>query len=215
MSNAPRKGREPLVLTRRRALTLLSASPFASIVSASAAAGRTPTATEGPFYPTPRMRFTDADNDLVKIADIVEEAGGEVIVLRGRVRNMDGQPVVGARVEIWQCDANGRYLHTGDRSGSVARDPSFQGFGHVVTEADGAYAFRTIKPVPYPGRTPHIHVKVIHRGRELTTQFYIAGHKQNAGDWLFQRMSPKDQRSVSMVFANAAGGLETSVDIVL
>lgn len=215
MPNAFRKGRELLKVTRRRALTLFCTLPFVATLPAFAAARRTPPATEGPFYPTHSMRFADADNDLVKIAGLVEDAGGEVIVLKGHIRDRAGRPVAGARVEIWQCDANGRYLHTGDRAGGTPRDPAFQGFGYVVTGADGAYAFRTIKPVSYPGRTPHIHAKIIHRRRVLTTQFYIAGHKQNAGDWLYQRMSSRDQRAVSMVFANGADILETTVDIVL
>lgn len=214
MSTISRGGRELLTATRRSALKLLAALPLTAVAPWPAAARRTPSATEGPFYPTPAMRFADADNDLVKIAGVVERAGGEVIVLKGRVLNRTGRPVAGARVEIWQCDINGRYLHTGDRTG-LPRDPAFQGFGHVVTGPDGAYAFRTIKPVPYPGRTPHIHVKVIRGRRELTTQFYIAGHEQNAGDWLFQRMSAQDQRAVSMVFSDGTGGQEAAVDITL
>jgi len=84
-----------------------------------------------------------------------------------------------------------------------------------VKGADGGYAFRTIKPLPYTGRTPHIHVKVIHLDRELTTQFYIADHKLNAGDWLFQSMSRESQRAVSMVFKPGSEGEETSMDIIM
>ncbi len=175
-------------------------------------ANRTPSASEGPFYPSPGMRFTDADNDLVKIAGVVESAGGEVIVLKGRVFDGQGNPASGARVEIWQCDVNGRYLHPGD-GGGRPRDAAFQGFGHVVTGPDGVYAFRTIKPVPYPGRTPHIHVKVFHEGRELTTQFYIAGHELNTRDALFRRMSDEEQRAVSMQFSQGTDGLQAIVDI--
>jgi protocatechuate 3,4-dioxygenase beta subunit len=175
-------------------------------------ARQTPEASEGPFYPTPRMRFADADNDLVKIKGEVESAGGEVIVLKGRVLDEAGNPVPQARVEIWQCDVNGRYLHSGD-SGGAPRDPAFQGFGHVVTGPDGEYAFRTIKPVPYPGRTPHIHVKVLHGGRELTSQFYIAGHALNARDGLFRRMTPQEQDAVSMAFTQGSDGLQAVVDI--
>lgn len=200
--------------TRRTALRLLAAIPFVALAPWQAFARRTPSATEGPFYPTPSMRYADADNDLVKIADQVREAGGEVIILKGRVLDREGRPAEGARVEIWQCDAEGRYLHTRDRSRGP-RDEAFQGFGHVVTGPDGAYAFRTIMPVPYPGRTPHIHVKVFYGGRELTTQFYIAGHPLNARDGLFRRMSGADQEAVSMSFRDGPDGPETSVDIYL
>ena len=203
-----------LTATRRSALKLLAALPLTVIASTLASARRTPSAAEGPFYPTPAMRFSDADNNLVKIAGEVHSAGGEVIILKGRVLDNEGAPVSGARVEIWQCDVNGRYLHTGDRN-RAPRDTAFQGFGHVVTGTDGAYAFRTIKPVPYPGRTPHIHVKVIHLERELTTQFYIEGHKLNAGDWLYGRLSPQEQRAVGMKFIEGSDGLETTVDIFL
>jgi protocatechuate 3,4-dioxygenase, beta subunit len=165
-----------------------------------------------PWQPWGHRRGPACIGDLVRIKGEVESAGGEVIVLKGRVLDEAGNPVAGARVEIWQCDVNGRYLHTGD-DGSVARDAAFQGFGHVVTGADGQYAFRTIKPVPYPGRTPHIHVKVFHGGRELTSQFYIAGHELNARDGLFRRMTQQEQAAVSMVFTQGDDGLQSIVDI--
>ncbi|MEM7775569.1 MAG: protocatechuate 3,4-dioxygenase [Pseudomonadota bacterium] len=200
--------------TRRVALKGLAFTPIAALMPTRAFAKRTPFATEGPFYPTPKMRFADADNDLVKISGKVKEAGGEVVILKGRVFDRSGKPVTGARVEIWQCDATGRYLHTGDRR-RAPRDPGFQGFGHVVTGSDGGYAFRTIKPVPYPGRTPHIHVKVFHGRQELTTQFYIAGHRQNARDWLYQNMTPSQRKAVGMVFTDGADGPQATVDVYL
>ena len=180
-----------------------------------AAAALTPSAAEGPFYPTPPMRRRDVDNDLVKIAGAVREAGGEVITLRGRVLDAGGRPLEGLRVEIWQCDMNGKYMHPGDRQ-AVAFDPAFQGFGHDITGPDGGYAFRTIKPVSYPGRTPHIHVKVLNGGREvLTTQFYIAGHRQNRRDGLYRRMSDSQAQAVSMAFRPSDMGEEAVVDIVV
>ena len=203
-----------LQITRRRTLKFLSGLSLTAALPKLALAARTPSAMEGPFYPTPAMRFSDADNDLVKIKGVADKAKGDVIVLKGRILDKTGKPISGARVEIWQCDANGRYLHTGD-PGDVARDQSFQGFGHVVTGSDGGYAFRTIKPVPYPGRAPHIHVKVFHDDQVLTTQFYIEGHELNAGDFLFQRMSETEQRSVGMSFINGADGTETNVDVLL
>jgi protocatechuate 3,4-dioxygenase beta subunit len=199
--------------TRRTVVRVLMSLPFLSMAWP-ALARRTPSATEGPFYPTPGMRFSDADNDLVKIESQVREAGGEVIILKGQVRDRNGQPVEGAHVEIWQCDVNGIYLHTADRQ-RAQYDRSFQGFGHVVTGPDGGYAFRTIKPVPYPGRTPHIHVKVAHGGRELTTQFYLADHPLNRRDWLFNRMSMTEQDAVTMRFNEGAIGPEAKVDVYL
>lgn len=180
-----------------------------------AAANTTPSATEGPFYPTPSMRMADVDNDLVKVMGLVEEAGGEVITLKGRVLDADGAPREGLRVEIWQCDVNGKYMHPGD-SRDVEYDTGFQGFGHDTTGADGGYRFRTIKPTVYPGRTPHIHVKLFDGERELlTTQFYLADHPGNTRDRLFNRMSDTEKAKVSMVFSDSPEGPETTVDILV
>lgn len=204
-----------MTMTRRKVIGGLIALPLAGgIGEAAAARTRTPSATAGPFYPDPSMRYADADNDLVKIKGNVERSGGEVVVLKGRILSRAGLPARGARIEIWQCDANGRYLHRADRGGKP-RDAAFQGFGHVVTGEDGHYAFRTIMPVPYPGRTPHIHVKVFYGSRSLTTQFYIARHPLNARDGLFRRMSRPQQRAVSMTFKPGDHGREASVDIRL
>ncbi len=179
------------------------------------AASLTPSATEGPFYPTESMRRADVDNDLVKIIGKVQEAGGEVFRLKGRVLDADGAPLEGKRIEIWQCDMNGKYLHSGDRQ-DIAFDAGFQGFGHDITGPDGSYEFRTIKPVTYPGRTPHIHVKLFDGTTELlTSQFYIDGHPANDRDRIFRRLSASDAAAVSMVFVEANGQVEASVDVTL
>jgi protocatechuate 3,4-dioxygenase beta subunit len=175
----------------------------------------TPSATEGPFYPTTGMRFDDVDNDLVKITGEVEQAGGEVVTLTGRVLDSAGNPVTGARVEIWQCDVNGRYLHRGD-SGWNSRDRAFQGFGHDLSAADGSYSFRTIKPVPYSGRAPHIHVKVLLANRErLTTQFYLPDHPDNKNDWLYQRVPQAKRELVTMNFIPTQQVPAANLDIVI
>ena len=111
---------------RRKFIQSLLALPCLSILPVQAAV-RTPAATEGPFYPTKPMRFDDIDNDLVKISNVVKQAGGEVLNLRGRVLDTKNKPINGARVEIWQCDANGHYLHTSDNN-AVSQDKAFQGF---------------------------------------------------------------------------------------
>lgn len=197
---------------RRKLVLGLMALPVAGLA---AAAIPTPPATEGPFYPTRGMRYDDVDNDLVRVSGEVEQAGGEVVRLGGRVLDSRGNPVPSARVEIWQCDANGRYLHRGDR-GRSSRDRAFQGFGNDLTGADGSYAFRTIKPVPYTGRTPHIHVKVLVGDRDrLTTQFYLPDHPGNANDWLYQRI-PQNQRAlVTMHFVATAEEPTASVDLII
>ena len=185
------------------------------VYRSAASAGLTPQTAEGPFYPTPSMRFADVDNDLVKVEGAVREAGGEVMTLKGVITDKQGRALAGHRIEIWQCDLNGKYLHSGD-SQSTAYDQGFQGFGHDVTDSTGAYQFRTIKPTEYPGRTPHIHVKVLRGDRELlTTQFYIKGHPNNARDGLFNWMSADEQETVSMGFRKGATGLETSVNVMI
>ncbi len=177
--------------------------------------GITPGAAEGPFYPAPDMRRADIDNDLVKIAGRVEEAGGEIVHVKGQLMTGDGAPLAGRRVEIWQCDVNGKYLHPGDDR-TVPSDEAFQGFGHDITDDSGRYRFRTIRPTPYPGRTPHIHVKVLDGERELlTTQFYIDGHPDNARDSLYRRMSEDQAKSVSMTFRDGPDAPEAIVDIVV
>jgi protocatechuate 3,4-dioxygenase beta subunit len=197
---------------RRKLLLGIIALPASAIAEAVIA---TPRASEGPFYPTPGIRFDDVDNDLVKIASEVEQAGGEVFVLSGRVLDKAGNPIAGARVEIWQCDIKGRYLHRGD-SGQGSRDPAFQGFGHDLSAADGSYSFRTIKPAAYPGRTPHIHVKVlINNQHQLTTQFYLADHPDNNRDWLYRQMPQNELALVTMNFKPTLLTPEAILDIVI
>jgi protocatechuate 3,4-dioxygenase beta subunit len=122
-------------------------------------------------------------------------------------------------VEIWQCDNNGAYLHSGT-SNKEKKDRNFQGFGRFVTGSSGEYLFRTIKPVPYPGRTPHIHYKVKRGGKELlVTQLYIKGHTGNEKDGIWKRLSEKERESVTVDFAPLrgarAGELAAKFDLVL
>jgi len=197
---------------RRKLFFGLMALPVSGLA---AVAIRTPPASEGPFYPTSGMRFDDIDNDLVKITGEVEQAGGEVVILAGRVLDSAGKPITGARVEIWQCDVKGRYLHRGDY-GLNSRDQAFQGFGHDLSGVDGSYSFRTIKPVPYAGRTPHIHVKVLVDNRErLTTQFYLPDHPGNKNDWLYQRVLQAKRELVTMNFIPSEQIPRAVLDIVI
>lgn len=157
----------------------------------------------------------DVDNDLIKVSGSVKKAGGEIILLKGKVMSKSGKPLVGHRIEIWQCDVNGKYLHANDTR-SVNYDNGFQGFGHDVTDVNGNYSFKTIKPTIYPGRAPHIHVKVLAGKRELlTTQFYIAGNSKNNDDGIYRRMSTEQADGVSMVFHKTNNVLETTVNVVI
>ena len=148
---------------------------------------RTPALTEGPFYPDHLP--LDRDNDLIIVNDNTTPAIGEVTHLSGRILTPNGSPVRNALIEIWQCDANAVYLHSAD-SGKKKdqQDKNFQGYGKFETNAKGEYRFRTIKPVPYPGRpAPHIHFKITRGDRPmLTSQLMIRGHEGNMKDGIFR-----------------------------
>ena len=202
-------------LTRRR---LILAAPALLVArQAWAASEPTPRAAEGPFYPVEIP--TDHDNDLVRIDNVVREAGGEILRLRGLVTDTSAKPIAGAVVEIWQCDANGVYRHPGDPRPTL-RDTAFQGFGRTATDSGGRFGFRTILPVPYPGRTPHVHAKIIASGRPtLTTQFYRAGYAENERDFLYNRMNPVERERVAMAIrphsGNGRAQWETDIVAVL
>jgi protocatechuate 3,4-dioxygenase beta subunit len=179
---------------------------------------RTPEQTEGPFYPD-RLPL-DTDNDLLVINDQLTPAVGTVAYVSGRVLDGQGNPVRNATVEIWQADNHGAYLHSGSMNGEK-RDRQFQGFGRFLTGSTGEYLFRTIRPVPYPGRTPHIHFAINYRGkRVLTTQLYVKGEAQNERDGIYRRLGDASvQALVTAEFAplpNAkAGELAAKFDMVL
>jgi protocatechuate 3,4-dioxygenase beta subunit len=144
---------------------------------------RTPAREEGPFYPDKLP--LDTDNDLIIVNDNLTPAVGEITHLTGRLLDVTGSPVRNATIEIWQCDANQVYFHTGDSARKKdQQDRNFQGFGRFTTSSSGDYYFRTIKPVPYPGRpAPHIHFRIKKGSQELlTTQLNIAGHPGNDVD---------------------------------
>ena len=156
----------------------------------------TPWQSEGPFYPD--ILPEDTDNDLVKNRHSIIEAGGKILNLMGSLVNRDYKPIQGMIAEIWQTDMNGVYLHT-RANGSEMRDIQFQGFGRSTTDQNGHFSFRTIIPAEYPGRTPHIHLKLWDEiGNVLTTQLYFHGHSLNKEDFLFNRMTVSEQEMNSM-----------------
>ena len=167
---------------------------------------KTPRQTEGPFYPNKLP--LDTDNDLLIVNDGITPAVGEITHLTGKVLDAAGSPLKNVVVEIWQCDGKGVYLHTAD-SGKKQdqQDKNFQGFGRFLTASTGEYYFRTIKPVPYPGRTPHIHVKLKRGGKELlTTQFYVSGHPGNERDGIYRSLrDPKSRDSLTVDFTPVKG----------
>jgi protocatechuate 3,4-dioxygenase beta subunit len=179
---------------------------------------RTPAQTEGPFFPDKLP--LDTDNDLIIINDALTPAVGEITHLTGKILDARGKPVRNAAVEIWQCDKNGAYLHS-ESGNRERRDANFQGFGRFLTASSGEYYFRTIKPVSYPGRTPHIHFKILKGGKELlTTQCYLKGDPGNDRDFIYRGIrDAKARESVTIDFArmkdSRIGELAARFDIVL
>ncbi len=170
----------------------------------------TPSQTEGPFYPV-RLP-ADSDADLLKNGNVAYGKGQPAWV-EGTVTDLGGAPVSGAVVEIWQCDHAGHYHHPGD--GGRA-DPAFQGFGQVTVGRDGRYRFRTLKPVPYSGRTPHIHVKVrLDRMELLTTQLYVQGDPGNERDFLWRRLTDEGRAALTVPFTAGGDGVRANFPIVV
>ena len=147
----------------------------------------------GPFYP--QIKPLDQDADLTMINGRPGRAEGKVIHLMGRVMNLKGEPVGGAKVEIWQTDAKGRYVHPSDPS-PVPADPNFQGYSTQLTDAAGRYRFKTVKPAPYPVlflvpsmRAPHIHFEVSGKIDRVVTQMFFPDEPLNAQDGSFGRLN--------------------------
>ena len=205
---------------RRRALCALVATamlPVGRAGSQPTAAARSPTPSqpEGPFYP--KTFPADRDSDLTQIVGRAARAQGTPLYLSGRVFARDGKALGNATIELWQCDVHGRYHHAGDDG--VPRDDNFQGYGVATTDAEGRYAFKTIRPVPYGGRPPHMHMRVrAGGGSVLTTQIYIMGDAL-AGDSVLSGSSSDTVRRLTMAVAPVTGrdpgALGGTFDLVL
>ena len=201
----------------RRRLLGAGVAAFGAATPALAALLTTAPQTRGPFYP--HELPLDSDNDLVRVAGRDALAEGAITDLGGRILDANGRGVAGAVVEIWQCDANGRYHHPWDRRGAP-RDENFQGYGRFVAGTDGRYRFRTIRPVPYPGRAPHIHFAVrAPGGTSLVTQMYVAGAPENHRDGILNGVRDPSRRSALIVPFEPADSdiafLKARFDIVL
>lgn len=202
----------------RRALLVRSAGVLAATAApawltpalAQAALQPTPAQTEGPFYPLDLPDDTDAD--LLRNGAVHYRAG-EAAWIQGVVTDTRGTPLSGAVIEIWQCDHAGHYHHPGD--GDRA-DPAFQGFGQATVGKDGRYRFRTLRPVPYTGRTPHIHAKIkLGRQTLLTTQFYVQGDPGNERDFLWRRLGAEGQAALTRPFVSTPDGLRAEYPVVV
>ena len=203
---------------RRRILVALAALPFATVLprllhAQTAKLKATPQDALGPFYP-PKWSG-DIDADLIAFGSGAY-ADGTPLTITGIVRGTDGAPLVNARIEIWQTDATGKYRHPDDDGEGPAKR-GFQGFGCTLTDAEGHYCFRTIKPVLYSGRPPHVHFRVVASGRkELVTQMYFAGdNKERGGNFGFSK--ERDRLTITPTALNDGerSGLAATFDLVL
>ena len=175
------------LISRRHVLSASGACVTVAALGGAAVAAdklrRTPTQVMGPFYPLEKPLDDDADMTLIK--GHKERAKGQVVHVMGRVLNANGEPVKGAHLEIWQANANGRYTHPSDDN-PAPLDPNFEGYAKLLTDADGRYRFKTIKPAAYPAgefmRPAHIHFDVAGKINRLVTQMYFPGDPNNADD---------------------------------
>ena len=198
---------------RRRTLTGLAALALTPWLPAHAQAERrpTPSLTEGPFYPTEPAPERDAD--LARIAGRAP-AAGTPLLFSGRIVDTRGRPLAGRVIEIWHCDEYGNYHLVGQPASNF--DAGFQGWGEAKTGEGGDFAFRTIRPPAYPGRTPHIHFTVRDgkNRRVLTSQAFFEGDPGNARDFLYRQLR-EDARRLTMRLENEGGGLKGALEVVL
>lgn len=198
-------------MERRTLLTGLVSTVVASTALAQGKHLRTPGQFTGPFYPVgevpERDDFTQFDGGT---------AQGRIMDLTGRVIDQAGVPIRGVRIVFWQSDAQGIYRHEKDtRTDQI--DPQFAGFGAVSVAEDGTYALRTILPVPYTGRPPHIHARVWIGERDvLTTQIYLDGQEAENG-LLFRVVSAfyGDRRRLTIAPVQSGPLLTARFDFVL
>ena len=214
MTQTPNPGRRGLLAA---SLPLAVAAVLPGPVAA-ATSLQTPSQPLGPYYPVTLP--LDRDADLVTVEGRSGQAEGIVTHVFGRLTDVDGRPLSGARIEIWQCNAFGRYHHpNAPATGPI--DENFQSYGETLTDTDGAYRFRTIRPVRYPGRAPHIHFAIKSRGAgRLVTQMYVAGEPDNDRDGLLRRVRDPAARASLIVPLSPApqvegGALAGTFDIVL
>jgi len=195
------RNKQGMQRNRRRVLSQLTGLAVMSVAQA-VHANVTPRQSLGPFYPVTLPLDSDADLTFVEGRD--GRASGLITNLSGQVMDSDGNAVSGALIEIWQCDAFGAYHHP--RAGG-GRDPFFQGYGKTTTDESGRYRFKTIRPVAYPGRAPHIHVKITNDYQQLVTQIYVRGEPANDRDFLLNGITDLQAReSLIIPFARDPSG---------
>jgi protocatechuate 3,4-dioxygenase beta subunit len=184
----------------------------------------TPSQTIGPFFALGLVNETDRDL-ACKVPD-GPRAQGQPIFVSGRVTDERGNPVRKALIEVWQANRWGKYEHPDDRT-DAPLDPNFKGWGRMLTDDDGRYRFRSIKPGAYPNpgyddwyRPPHIHYSIFAAGlmQRLITQLYFPGEELNDIDPILNGIEALDERA-ALIARRAAdepdGSQHYTFDIVL
>lgn len=192
--------------TRRR-LLLIGAAAGLALPALASSRRALAEMTEGPFYPPRAWRqaatdlWPDQDADLSRV-----RRGSEVLVAQGEHLGLElaladtrGRAIDGAEIEIWQCDALAQYRHPSVPARAGGFDPGFQGFGAARSGPQGWARLRTIKPVAYPGRTPHIHFTLRHASfGTLSSQLFVAGDPGNVHDFLWRRLPAADRAGLTL-----------------
>jgi protocatechuate 3,4-dioxygenase, beta subunit len=189
-----------------RAATFCFGSAWMSRMALAEDRVRTPSQTRGPFYPIPAIEKQEFfDVDLTRKSEDSPIAEGEIIAIRGNVLDLTGRSLNKVIVEVWQACVTGRYNHPND-DGKSKLDPNFQYWGRMITGDDGAFSFKTIQPGKYPGRTPHIHFRIVPADREaLETQLYFEdNHAYNEKDGIYMGVSPEQRRAVTTALEKVA-----------
>ena len=177
---------------------------------------KTPWQSTGPFYPD--WEPDDLDNNLVNIGLQGMDAEGFKLDIFGTITNPEGKPLSSLLIEIWQTDKNGIYIHS-SAPGQKKRDLNFQGFGKSISDLNGNFDFKTILPVAYFGRPPHIHILVRDDYEiKLITQLYFENHPLNESDFLFKRMNPEEKRLNTLILnrkSNQKSSLTSNFQLIL
>jgi protocatechuate 3,4-dioxygenase beta subunit len=209
--------RPKLISRRAFAGAGLATAGLVMATGARAVQGRPLTAESpmGPFFPLDVPADSDADLTLLKGHS--KRAQGQAIEISGRVFDLKGNAIAGARLDLWQANAAGRYAHPSDIA-KAPLDPHFQGFASIVSDSRGDWRIVTIKPGGYDSpighRPPHIHFDVRGKSHRNVAQLYFPEDAEgNARDMLYKALGA--EAGTSLAVRNSGDPNKYVWDIVL
>ena len=177
----------------------------------------TPSQTIGPFFALGLVG--SHEDDLACKEGVTARAQGTPIVVSGRVTDERGEPVRKALIEVWQANRWGKYEHPDDIT-DAPLDPGFKGWGRMLTDAEGRYRFRSVKPGAYPNpgydnwmRPPHIHYSIFAAGvmQRLITQMYFPGEELNDIDPILNGIDDLDARASLIAVQKGSNNYEFNI----